>query len=132
MHADGFRRAQQCPEVLRVLQGIEDQNKGRFAPPAGAFEDFNELAVRIAADFERYSLMMGVEFIQPGARHAADLDFALRGQLQYLFEAALLLHALGDFEAKDLAALGAQGLVDRRSEEHTSELQSPTNLVCRL
>src|SRR5256885_12288159 len=26
----------------------------------------------------------------------------------------------------------AQWLLDRRSEEHTSELQSPCNLVCRL
>src|SRR5256885_10756068 len=29
-------------------------------------------------------------------------------------------------------ALGREGLVHHRSEEHTSELQSPCNLVCRL
>src|SRR2546426_1961102 len=29
-------------------------------------------------------------------------------------------------------AVGAIGLTERRSEEHTSELQSPCNLVCRL
>src|SRR5256885_11244646 len=29
-------------------------------------------------------------------------------------------------------ALGVQGDEDARSEEHTSELQSPCNLVCRL
>src|SRR2546426_9189845 len=29
-------------------------------------------------------------------------------------------------------ALGAAGLAGTRSEEHTSELQSPCNLVCRL
>src|SRR5256885_10504076 len=28
--------------------------------------------------------------------------------------------------------MGAEKLVPRRSEEHTSELQSPCNLVCRL
>src|SRR2546426_2414705 len=27
---------------------------------------------------------------------------------------------------------GAVGLLEKRSEEHTSELQSPCNLVCRL
>src|SRR5256885_9673232 len=31
-----------------------------------------------------------------------------------------------------LVLLGAAGIGTRRSEEHTSELQSPCNLVCRL
>src|SRR2546426_1898920 len=31
-----------------------------------------------------------------------------------------------------LRATGAEDFVPRRSEEHTSELQSPCNLVCRL
>src|SRR5438876_8140570 len=35
------------------------------------------------------------------------------------------------FEPRDLRQLRAQ-LVVRRSEEHTSELQSPVHLVCRL
>src|SRR5256885_5695890 len=30
------------------------------------------------------------------------------------------------------AELGHRGVLARRSEEHTSELQSPCNLVCRL
>src|SRR2546426_2427859 len=30
------------------------------------------------------------------------------------------------------AKIGATRLIDNRSEEHTSELQSPCNLVCRL
>src|SRR5574341_1281441 len=33
---------------------------------------------------------------------------------------------------KALAPSGHERLIDTRSEEHTSELQSPTNLVCRL
>src|SRR2546426_3078339 len=40
------------------------------------------------------------------------------------------LHQLG---AKVKEALtGIAGIIDLRSEEHTSELQSPCNLVCRL
>src|SRR2546426_4193548 len=35
-------------------------------------------------------------------------------------------------ERAELAALGALQEVGDRSEEHTSELQSPCNLVCRL
>src|SRR5256885_8714793 len=49
-------------------------------------------------------------------------------------------HELGDHgvvEGRDAAALGIAGLHAQafalgRSEEHTSELQSPCNLVCRL
>src|SRR5256885_16818694 len=32
----------------------------------------------------------------------------------------------------DVAHFGHESLIDMRSEEHTSELQSPCNLVCRL
>src|SRR2546426_2659644 len=33
---------------------------------------------------------------------------------------------------RDLAARAGLGWIGKRSEEHTSELQSPCNLVCRL
>src|SRR5256885_11295261 len=40
---------------------------------------------------------------------------------------------LGDHVLDDLRRREAlEGLLQRRSEEHTSELQSPCNLVCRL
>src|ERR1039457_7246473 len=37
-----------------------------------------------------------------------------------------------DLEARAVSALNHPNLVAVRSEEHTSELQSPCNLVCRL
>src|SRR5688572_32133446 len=37
-----------------------------------------------------------------------------------------------DERAQGLRALSSLGLEDNRSEEHTSELQSQSNLVCRL
>src|SRR5256885_10478308 len=48
-----------------------------------------------------------------------------------------LSHHLSRMEARGLVireecAEDARGLMVRRSEEHTSELQSPCNLVCRL
>src|SRR5256885_4130260 len=66
-----------------------------------------------------------------------------------LFRSALARVGLGRRveDARDLEVLGLEQpsrlvdevarmlagvLVDRRSEEHTSELQSPCNLVCRL
>src|SRR5205807_9022616 len=42
----------------------------------------------------------------------------------------LLEHRLGDADLADVVEERAE--LDRRSEEHTSELQSPCNLVCRL
>src|SRR3989454_5138849 len=36
------------------------------------------------------------------------------------------------FGARVVEGRGAPGAVQQRSEEHTSELQSPCNLVCRL
>src|SRR2546426_5107587 len=36
------------------------------------------------------------------------------------------------FEQNEPQKKGLGGLMQRRSEEHTSELQSPCNLVCRL
>src|SRR5256885_9238816 len=39
---------------------------------------------------------------------------------------------LGDVFAVEPVDLGADELLGQRSEEHTSELQSPCNLVCRL
>src|SRR5574341_2186313 len=39
---------------------------------------------------------------------------------------------LAGLSEEEEAALGGRNIIYSRSEEHTSELQSPTNLVCRL
>src|SRR5688500_19288330 len=41
-------------------------------------------------------------------------------------------HVVDPVRAPDRQALGEQEAAVARSEEHTSELQSPCNLVCRL
>src|SRR2546426_2528633 len=43
-----------------------------------------------------------------------------------------LVHQPVGFLRDDLPALGVEAALGLRSEEHTSELQSPCNLVCRL
>src|SRR5688500_19192986 len=40
--------------------------------------------------------------------------------------------ATGRFDDQQLFYLQSRGIPEDRSEEHTSELQSPCNLVCRL
>src|SRR5258708_28106043 len=60
---------------------------------------------------------------QPARRHVLDLD-------QLLF--AVRVDELADLEHRRQALVGPPLGRPRRSEEHTSELQSPDHLVCRL
>src|SRR2546426_5759387 len=58
-------------------------------------------------------------------------DYPVRNVLVDVFKDVTLAHARD--LAGDLIDLFSRGEVDAiRSEEHTSELQSPCNLVCRL
>src|SRR5688500_20129840 len=63
-------------------------------------------------------------------RRSSDLDLVRQADPERRF------HALGDRKAGTPRGLNARWEVGRRffrrSEEHTSELQSPCNLVCRL
>ena len=81
MHADHFRGAEQCAEVLRVLQRIKDEDKRRFAFLVGVFKNFNNVAIRITIDFRHYTLMVLMNFVQPRTRHALD------GNLSFLCHA---------------------------------------------
>src|SRR2546430_10130395 len=55
------------------------------------------------------------------------------GLVAHSGRALLELNCETDFVAKNADFIGlAQTLVEHRSEEHTSELQSQSNLVCRL
>ena len=58
MHADPFRCAKQCAEVLRILQRVEDQDQGQFAFFLGIFENLDHVAVWISADFRGNALMI--------------------------------------------------------------------------
>src|SRR5256885_11319473 len=62
-------------------------------------------------------------------------------ELAHAFLAAFVVEAVGGFLGTHQVVLGvvvahvahaADGVLGGRSEEHTSELQSPCNLVCRL
>src|SRR5256885_11990498 len=50
----------------------------------------------------------------------------------YFFKVFARLHPSGGFPYVSLIVLGVLSIFAGRSEEHTSELQSPCNLVCRL
>src|SRR5205807_4747128 len=86
-----------------------------------------------------YTTLFRSDGALPGAlfdppRDAQQVDGALRrpGQLRVPVQARDLLdggQAVGGVRGERGAVQGADRL---RSEEHTSELQSPCNLVCRL
>src|SRR5437016_9498541 len=62
-----------------------------------------------------------------GARPLALLDYIATGKLEPDVAAALVAGVARGCRAHDMTLAGGE-----RSEEHTSELQSLTNLVCRL
>src|SRR5258708_27433876 len=80
----------------------------------GLLDLFGEGAAAARADLDAVYLADGRDF---GGR-AGEEDFI--GDVQLVARDALLHH------------FQAQVLADVRSEEHTSELQSPDHLVCRL
>src|SRR3989454_11788373 len=77
-------------------------------------------------DFYKYSPTFALLFAP-----LAYLPFALAFLCWSLLNALLLWYAL-DRLLPERPATVALALVYLRSEEHTSELQSPCNLVCRL
>src|SRR3989454_5839107 len=68
------------------------------------------------------------DMIARGAFVHGDAPALIQGERQLSFRE---FQHQADALAGGLAALGIEK-GDRRSEEHTSELQSPCNLVCRL
>src|SRR5262249_61984897 len=63
-------------------------------------------------------------------RSSGRLDFGVGGDLALVMLAQQPVHEAGDGTQGRLGRLAVRR--PRRSEEHTSELQSLTNLVCRL
>src|SRR2546426_9378172 len=64
--------------------------------------------------------------------YTLSLTTLFRSRQVQLFDAAVALALLDERLTQSLMGLGIIRIVRDRSEEHTSELQSPCNLVCRL
>src|SRR5205807_3217900 len=82
----------------------------------------------IAVDGQPY-LVLDVFFASPTARGGATM---VRTRLRHVLTGAVMeksFRSSEKFEEPDIETVPASFL---RSEEHTSELQSPCNLVCRL
>src|SRR5574340_1143782 len=85
--------------------------------------------------FQRY-----FRIVQEGltVRRHIDLLRWLQGEVQHYLPHEIMLAAWGDFDSNaacyDIVSSlpGVRTAQSERSEEHTSELQSPKDLVCRL
>src|SRR5690606_40699443 len=94
------------------------------------------IAVRVALDLRR----PGLASPSGGLHLGGVLDEGSQGVQRLVQPLEVVIaqvdreRAAEDFEVPlcDIAPFGAVDVVDPRSEEHTSELQSRENLVCRL
>src|SRR5256885_7247489 len=80
-----------------------------------------------------YTTLFRSRFTERRANDVANADLARVDICWSLASLGLIDTIRGaDFGARQLLLALRVGEPDRRSEEHTSELQSPCNLVCRL
>jgi hypothetical protein len=69
MHADNLGGTQQCPDILRVLNMIEQQQECRFAAFLGERQAVVEIDIRIIAAFQRHTLV--IRITQPPVEFAS-------------------------------------------------------------
>src|SRR5713226_10737103 len=94
-----------------------------FAPWSGLLEVRSEVPVRVAVVLGVAPVNTKIEVTDA----ATILDPSETGTIYSLGSDALREHTAGQ-DGRDLS----DAVNDQRSEEHTSELQSPVHLVCRL
>src|SRR5256885_11380468 len=95
-------------------------------PPAASLDRTEAVTRRIAQ----------IALKQPGVAHAVEFAGMSVNGFTQSSSASLIFFPLDDFSQRTSKTLSgpaiAAALNQKRSEEHTSELQSPCNLVCRL
>jgi hypothetical protein len=112
VHADRLRSTQQGPEVLRIVERIKEENEGGLPVRPRVLKDIEHVAVWISTDLGDDTLMVTVNLIQPRAGKALNGYTQLLCQGKDVREAALHLSAFGNLDAKDVAAAGAESLID--------------------
>src|SRR5690606_2713268 len=124
--------------------GAEGKPRGRLivlAAPSGAGKTTLVRALLERVPNLRFSVSYTTRPARPGERDGVDYFFVSREQFDemvrrdaFLEYAQVFDHWYGTSRAhvEELLRSGASVLLEIRSEEHTSELQSRENLVCRL
>src|SRR5690606_41004523 len=95
---------------------------------ASATTEIYTLSLHDALPICTVATVGGVE-IPPVVRFVTGFETGARAQRS---DVVTLHQYIPDFNDPDTGQTVAQGFINQRSEEHTSELQSRENLVCRL
>src|SRR5574341_655768 len=92
-------------------------------------EKAEEVLQRLFKDQQAFAELAKIYSLDAGSRGAGgELGWIAKGQTQPEFDRAVFAMQAGDTSSPVRTRYGYH--IIRRSEEHTSELQSPTNLVC--
>src|SRR5256885_11075578 len=110
-----------------LCEGAEADGVGALGEGAPLRRPFEEIPSDIFRDFES-GLAGGINGDFHGSSGMRRIDLNVSGANAETFEAA----TRGASEGITAHATGDNAFIAKRSEEHTSELQSPCNLVCRL
>jgi hypothetical protein len=108
MHADRLGSPEKRSKILRVVQGIEQQDKRLFILLICMFEDFDNVTVRIPADFRHHALVILVDLIQPPALCFFNRNVALFGHLQNIRQPAFFLRTFCDLDSEYIPAFCAE------------------------
>src|SRR5688500_873345 len=98
------------------------------AAPLGALAPGNRAKPHPKAAFDLTGVWLHANAPDNPIRFSPPADFKLTKEAQVHYDAARQAQADGKVYRDDIGQCWPAG----RSEEHTSELQSPCNLVCRL
>src|SRR5437867_12299689 len=140
------------PRFLSALKAVRqgdfsvrlpDHWTGVAGKVADTFNEVVEMNQRLASELERLRLGIGqhgkiTERASVGpvsgawADSVANVNSLVASLVQPTSEAARVIGAVAKGDLSQSMALEAEGHPLERSEEHTSELQSPYDLVCRL
>ena len=103
-------RAQERTKVLRVLQVIQDEEKGRLAPGFCRLEQVIQIAVRKGADLRGDSLVMHAQGIQLRTQNRPHRTTTLPGSRHDLGHDAAHSNAFGQYHLDESSSPRAQRL----------------------
>src|SRR5256885_1747992 len=133
-------RRSSWPWITRAGGCSASGRDSRCCPPRGGSEERSPPLI-VAVDHEGGRVQrfrQGFSLLPPARRigHEFDLDaragLALSRAMGWLMAAELRAHGVDISFAPCVDLDHGVSFIGDRSEEHTSELQSPCNLVCRL
>src|SRR5574340_293340 len=111
VHAGDLRGPEQAAEVLRVLEGVEDQNEWRFALLLRPFEHVRQVGVWIWTCLQGHALVVDFAARQLEMGKSRYLELATGGQFQDLRKAPGWAGVFRNLQAEELTPSRPEGLI---------------------